>query len=79
MTTQTTATRTSKSTTYIKEFSNEREANNWMVMKNQTQRDGSIFCLVPGATLDYAVVDLMTAIELGLGYTINYSRYWGQE
>jgi len=57
-----------KAQTYHKEFKSESEAREWMVMKNQTQRDGSIFCLVPGSALNYAVVDLSTAIELGLGY-----------
>lgn len=57
-----------KAQTYIKEFSDEQKAWDWMVMKNQTQRDGSIFCLVPGAVKEWAVVDLDTAIELGMGY-----------
>ncbi len=62
-----------KAQTYHKEFNGESEAREWMVMKNQTQRDGSIFCLVPGSTLNYAIVDLSTAIELGLGYEVSYS------
>jgi len=57
-----------KAQTYIKEFNDETKAREWMVMKNQTQRDGSIFCLVPGEEKDWAVVDLSTAIELGMGY-----------
>jgi len=59
-----------KTTTYHKEFTSECNASEWMRMKNRASRDGSIFCLVPGSTLNYAVGDLITAIELGLGYTI---------
>lgn len=57
-----------KTQTYHKEFSDKKAAHDWMVMKNQTQRDGTIYCLVSGAELDWAVVDLDTAIELGMGY-----------
>jgi len=57
-----------KTQTYHKEFSDKKAAHDWMVMKNTTQRDGSIYCLVSGAELDWAVVDLDTAIELGMGY-----------
>jgi len=64
-----------KAQTYIKEFSDEKKAWDWMVMKNQTQRDGSIFCLVAGAVKDWAVVDLSTAIDLGMGYRWSTSHF----
>jgi len=57
-----------KTQTYHKEFNTENEARSLMVMKNRASRDNSIFCLVPGSAKNYAVVDLRTAIDLGLGY-----------
>lgn len=54
--------------TYIKLFTAEANADVWMRGKNRANRDGLIYCVVPGPRDDYAVVDLETAIELGAGY-----------
>ena len=56
-----------KTTTYIKRFTTEEAAYSWMVMKNRASAK-DIFCLVPGEDNNFAVVDLCTAIDLGLGY-----------
>jgi hypothetical protein len=62
-----------KTTTYIKDFKGYDEAFDWMVMKNQTSVKDT-FCVVPGSDDNYSVVDLMTAIELELGYVWATSR-----
>lgn len=62
-------------TTYVKFFSDEGKAHEWMRMKNNTARDGSIFCLTAGpdagmpypyAIQAWAVMDLDSAIDLNL-------------
>ena len=62
-----------KTQTYIKGFREYDEAYDWMVMKNQTSVKDT-FCVVPGWEDNYAVVDLMTAIELELGYVWSTNR-----
>lgn len=63
-----------KAETYNKQLgTNYREAFDWMTMKNQASRRANnyrdIYCVVPGHNgNNYAVVDLRTAIDLGLGY-----------
>jgi hypothetical protein len=57
---------TMKATTYTKFFQSYDSAYSWMRMKNKHSSD--IFCLVNGPSDNYAVVDLDTAIELGIGY-----------
>jgi hypothetical protein len=57
--------------TYCKYFNTEDEAQEWMTMKNRTSVN-DIYCMVPGPADNFAVVDHLTAIELGLGYKINY-------
>jgi len=53
---------------YLKEISEEKEARDWMAMKNQASRDGNIYCLVAGPSDNWAIVDVKTAIELGGPY-----------
>lgn len=55
-------------TPYINFFATEDAATRRMITKNRAARDGSIFCLVEGPEDNYAVVDLNTAVELGLPY-----------
>jgi hypothetical protein len=62
-----------KQSTYIKDFKEYDEAFEWTVMKNKVSKE-EIFCLVPGPDDNYCVVDLRTAIELGLGYVIATSH-----
>jgi len=60
---------------FTKFFKNEDKAFQYMVDKNRaTKRAGSkdIFAVVPGPDHNYAVVDLNTAIDLGLGYTWSF-------
>ncbi len=62
-----------KAETYVKQFADYDTAFEWMQMKNKAfaraNNKVDILCVVPGCEGDnYAVVDLMTAIELGLGY-----------
>ncbi|MBV9657196.1 MAG: hypothetical protein JO295_03705 [Verrucomicrobia bacterium] len=61
-----------KTTSYLKTFSTEAAALDWMRMKNQAcSRAGNrrdFFAVVDGPEDDFAVVDLATAIELGNGY-----------
>ncbi|HNJ57374.1 MAG TPA: hypothetical protein PKI54_13355 [Bacteroidia bacterium] len=62
-----------KAETYVKQFADYDTAFEWMRMKNKAfaraNNKVDILCVVPGYEGDnYAVVDLMTAIELGLGY-----------
>jgi hypothetical protein len=53
---------------YLKRFAAENEAADWMAMKNQTARDGSIFVLTDGPEDDFAVVDIRTAIDMDAPY-----------
>lgn len=62
-----------KAQTYIKHFQDYDNAFEWMKMKNRgfakATNSVDMLCVVPGCEGDnYAVVDLDTAIELGLGY-----------
>lgn len=65
--------------TYIKEFNEYYQAHEFMCMKNKAcERAGNkndIFCLVPGPADNFAVVDLVTGIDLQMGYIISYSGY----
>lgn len=58
---------------YHKEFSDYDSAYDWMVMKNKVSVK-DLFCVVPGAEELYAVVDLGTAVDLGLGYVWSTSH-----
>lgn len=55
-----------KTPPYLREFSDR------MVLKNRSCRAAGnrrdLYCLVPDPTQPWAVVDLATAIDLGLGY-----------
>ncbi len=67
-----------KTQTFVKDFSNYDDAFNYMVMKNKgfklSGNNNDCLCVVQGYEDDnYAVVDDMTAIELGLGYVISSS------
>ena len=59
--------------TYLKDFNEYDEAFEWIVMKNRVSKE-EIFCLVPVPEDNYCVVDLMTAIELELGYVVATSH-----
>jgi hypothetical protein len=63
--------------TYIKHYSEYDTAFEMMTQKKKAcKRAGNskdIYCVVPGPQDDYAVVDLGTAIDLGLGYVWNFS------
>jgi hypothetical protein len=66
-------TNSMKAQTFIKDYANYEDAFEYMNMKNRAFKKAGnkedILCVVPGCEGDnYAVVDLMTAIELGLGY-----------
>ena len=59
-----------KTQTYIKRFDEKNKAENWMVFKNQSNRQkGQIYCMVDGPENDYAVVDIATAIEMNCPYS----------
>ena len=62
-----------KTETYLKEFEGYDEAFEWCVTKNGISKK-DIFCVVPGPSDNFAVVDIMTAIELELGYVVGTSR-----
>jgi hypothetical protein len=57
-------------TTYCKEFEAHREAMSWARVKTNAHRNGdrAVFVVVPGPSDNFAVVDLETGIDLGLGY-----------
>lgn len=57
--------------TYIKPFASYDAAYSFMTMKNKTVRNSDLYCVVPGPDDDYAVVDHLTAVELGLGYVFS--------
>lgn len=65
--------------TYIKPFADYNKAFSWMTMKNKAfEKAGNkkdSVCVVPGPDNDYAVVDLLTGIELGLGYVWTYGGW----
>jgi len=59
--------------TYIKQFNGYDQAFDFMKMKNlaceKANNKVDMFCVVPGHDDDnFAVVDLKTAVELGMGY-----------
>ena len=56
-------------TSYTARFETKDEAYARMLMKNQTSRDGTIYCLIDGPENDWAVVDLGTAIEMDALYS----------
>lgn len=68
---KTNITRTAKRE-YVKFFKSENDAMYWMRMKNRAcklagnMRD--LFVVSPGPDDDFAVMDIASAIELGLGY-----------
>lgn len=68
-----------KQQTYIKHFAEYNTAYSWMVTKNKANEKAGnkneSFALVPGPDDNYAVVDLMTGIELGLGYVWAYGGF----
>ena len=59
---------------YTRFFASENEARSICQIKNQAcRRAGNfkdIYCLVDGPEDNYAIVDLKTAIDLGMGYEI---------
>lgn len=59
---------------YLRFFDSENDAAARCSMKNKCARAAKnfkdIYCLVDGPDNNYAVVDLMTAIELGGGYKV---------
>lgn len=61
-----------KTPAYLREFSDRQQAHDRMVLKNRACRAAGnhreIYCLVPGPNDNWAVTDLKTAIDLGLGY-----------
>jgi hypothetical protein len=67
-----------KAQTYIKGFSNKVKAFEFCVMKNTTSKK-ELFAVVDGwdENNSFAVVDLMTAIELEQGYTVATSILHG--
>lgn len=60
---------------YHKFFGSFEEAKDWCVMKNKANRDRHTdYVITPGPGgrgQNFAVTDLKTAIELGLGYLFN--------
>lgn len=66
--------------TFIKQLTTYDEAFDFMLNKNKSfKRAGNstdIYCVVPGSDGDnFAVVDLNTAIELGIGYVWSFSNW----
>jgi hypothetical protein len=61
-----------KTPAYLAEFSDRQAAHDRMTMKNRACRAAGnhrdIYCLVAGPNKPWAVVDLGTAIDLGMGY-----------
>lgn len=57
-----------KTNRYVKIFASYEKAYNWLQMKKQSSVKDH-YALVDGPENNFAVVDLMTAIELGCGYT----------
>ncbi len=58
-----------KQETLIKRFEKRDDALDYMVMKNKTTKTPNWVCVtVDGPEMDYAVVDLSTAIEMELPY-----------
>jgi len=53
---------------YLRLFADREDARRRMILRNQTARDGTVYCLVDGPEDNYAVVDLRTAIDLGGPY-----------
>lgn len=62
-----------KAQPYERNFTSREDAISFMNLKNKGfERAGNtkdILCVVPGKENGFAVVDLRTAINLGLGYT----------
>lgn len=67
-----------KPQTFVKQLTTYDEAFDFMLNKNKSfKRAGSkdIYCVVPGSDGDnYAVVDLSTAIDLGIGYVWSFDN-----
>lgn len=63
--------------TFIKNFSDYDTAFEYMQQRNRASAKAGnhkdILCVVPSAFDGYAVVDHLTAIELGLGYVFSSS------
>lgn len=63
-----------KRSTYTRFFDSEDDAIARCNLKNRASRRAGNFrdtyCVVDGPSDDFAVVDLVTAIDLGQGYTI---------
>jgi hypothetical protein len=60
-----------KTATYVREFNTQREAMNVMRAFNETTRGAKrreVRAVVDGPNDNFAVVDIVTAIELGGGY-----------
>lgn len=58
-----------KQETFIKRFEKRDDALDCMVMKNKTVKMPNwVYVTVDGPEMDYAVVDLSTAIEMELPY-----------
>jgi len=64
-----------KNTTYSRQTPTFEEAIELTIMKNKTNREkNQIFATVPGHDDNFAVVDIDTAIDLGLGYVVATSH-----
>jgi hypothetical protein len=64
-----------KQESYCKFFDDEEKADNWMKMKNRSRmlaKNYDMFAMIDGPENNFAIVDISTAIEMGMGYTINY-------
>jgi hypothetical protein len=53
---------------YMKLFADETAADTHMRLKNRVDRGGIIYVLTDGPDDDYAVMDLRSAIDMGLLY-----------
>jgi len=61
---------------YMREYKKENTALDMMKIKNRSCLDAGnrkdIYCVVEGPEDNFFVVDLRTAIDIGLGYRIEY-------
>ena len=61
--------------TYCRFFEDEGKAENWMKMKNNARKlakNYNMFALVDGPEDNFAIVDISTAIEMGMGYRMDF-------
>ena len=65
-------------TNYSKSFNSYESAHSFMVFKNKSYLNipkKESFAVVPSSSNGFAVVDLRTAIELGIGYVFSNGGY----